>query len=273
MPADAHFILPLLAHHDRKQFEIFCYSRTRREDEVTVRVRSRSDQFLNIHGLGVAAAAELIRGHEIDILVNVSPPADECMMIMANRLAPVQVTWLTFASCTTGLETVDYRISDPYLDPAEAIELSFTEKTMRLPETTWCYDPLIDPSPIEPLPALTNGFITFGSLNRLSKINPRVVAAWADVLRAVPNSRLHVLANAGSHRQRLLIQMQELGIDPGRIEFIGRQSRLEYLKQYGRIDITLDTFPFSGHTTAAGFALEGSAGGDIGGSYFRGQGR
>jgi protein O-GlcNAc transferase len=87
-------------------------------------------------------------------------------------------------------------------------------------------------------------------LNRLSKINPVDIAAWAEVLRAVPNSRLRVLAAVGSHRQRLLTQMQESGVDTGRIEFIDRQSRFEYLQQYGRIDITLDTFPFSGHTTA-----------------------
>ena len=94
------------------------------------------------------------------------------MMIVANRLAPIQITWLTFASCTTGLETVDYRISDPHLDPPEP---SFAEKTLHLPETAWCYDPLLDSPPVKPSPALSNGYITFGSLNRFSKINPLVV--------------------------------------------------------------------------------------------------
>ncbi|MGD0769054.1 MAG: hypothetical protein ABSB42_12790, partial [Tepidisphaeraceae bacterium] len=103
---------------------------------------------------------------------------------------------------------------------------------------------------VTPLPALASGSITFGSLNRLSKINPSVVAAWAEILRAVPDSRLHILAGLGSHRQRLLDQFREPLVDPRRIEFIDKQSRFEYLKQYGRIDITLDTFPFSGHTTS-----------------------
>ena len=200
--------------------------------------------------LGVSAVVELIRDHRLDILVNISRPADECLTILAHRLAPVQVNWLTFASCATGLETMDYRISDPYLDPAEINEQSFTEKTVRLPDTAWCYDPLLDPPQIRPAPALTNGLITFGSLNRFSKINPRVVAAWAEVLRGVPNSCLHVLADAGSHRQRLLDQMRESGVDPGRPEFIDRRSRPQYLEQYGRIDISLDPFPFCGHTTS-----------------------
>jgi protein O-GlcNAc transferase len=245
--ADAHFIFPLLSNHDRKQFEIFCYTRRTQDDELTARLRTHCDHWHDIRRLPIAAAAELIRSHQIDILVNISRPADECMMIVANRLAPIQITWLTFASCTTGLESVDYRISDPYLDPPEA---SFTEKTLRLPETAWCYDPLLDCPPVKPSPALTNGFVTFGSLNRFSKINPVVVSAWAEILRSVPASRLHILAIPGSHRQLLLNQFQTLGIDPRRIEFIDRLSRLEYMKQYDRIDITLDTFPFSGHTTA-----------------------
>jgi protein O-GlcNAc transferase len=168
-------------------------------------------------------------------------------MIVASRIALIQITWLTFASCTTGLETVDYRISDPYLDPPEP---TFAEKTLYLPETAWCYDPLLDSPPVKPLPALTNGFITFGSLNRFSKINPIVVSAWSEILRSVPISRLHILAIPGNHRQWLLVQFQNLGIDPRRIEFIDRRSRLEYMQQYDRIDITLDPFPFSGHTTA-----------------------
>ena len=247
--ADAHFIFPLLAHHDRKQFEIFCYTRATRDDELTDRLRPLCDHWLDIRRLGIAKSAELIRGHGIDILVNMSRPADECLLIMAHRLAPIQITWLTFASCTTGLETMDYRISDPYLDPVGMDEHCYTEKTLRLPQTAWCYDPLLDSPPVKPLPAMTNRFITFGSLNRLSKINPSVVAAWAEILRAVPNSRLHLLAGLGSHRQRLLDQFRERGVDPRRIEFIDRQPRMEYLKQYDRIDITLNTFPFSGHTT------------------------
>ncbi len=250
MCADAHFILPLLAHHDRNQFEIFCYTKTTGDDELANRVRAHCDHWHRILVPGIGEVVELIRSHQLDILVNISRPADECMTILAHRLAPVQVNWLTFASCATGLETVDYRISDPYLDPAETDGQSFTEKTVRLPETAWCYDPLLDPAEIRPLPALTNGFVTFGSLNRFSKINHRVIAAWAKVLRSISNSRIHILADAGSHQQRLLDQMRESGIDAGRIEFIDRRSRLQYLEQYSRIDITLDPFPFCGHTTS-----------------------
>lgn len=245
--ADAHFIFPLLSNHDRKQFEIFCYTRRTHDDELTARLRTHCDHWHDIRRLPIAATVELIRSHQIDILVNMSRAADECMTIVASRLAPIQITWLTFASCTTGLQSVDYRISDPYLDPPEPF---FTEKTLHLPETVWCYDPLLDSPPVKPSPVLTNGFITFGSLNRFGKINPPVVAAWSEILKSVPASRLHILAIPGNHRQRLLAQFQNLRIDSRRIEFIDRRSRLDYMKQYDRIDITLDPFPFSGHTTA-----------------------
>jgi len=250
MCADAHFIFPLLSHHDRKHFEIFCYSHSIRDDELTERMRSFCDHWLDMRSLGTKQAVERIRGDELDILVVMSRPADDCQMIMAHRIAPVQITWLTFASCTSGLETVDYRISDPYLDPPGMDESVYAEKTVRLPETAWSYDPLIESPPVKPLPAVANGYITFGSLNRLSKINLAVIETWAEVLRRTPNSRLHILANPGNHRQRLLDQFSGAGIEPGRIEFIDRQSRMEYLKQYDRIDLTLDTFPFGGHTTA-----------------------
>jgi protein O-GlcNAc transferase len=244
--ADAHYILPLLAHHDRKQFEIFCYSRAIREDDITARMQPHADYWLDLRHQAIESSVNLIRGHEIDILINISRPADECLSIMASRVAPIQITWLTFASCTSGLDTMDYRISDPFLDPPGTDESSYSEKTLRVSETAWCYDPLTESPPVKPLPAQANGFITFGSLNRFSKINSKVIAAWTEILNTVPNSRLHILAVPGSHRQRLLDQLR---IDPARIEFIGRQPRFDYLNEYNRIDITLDTFPFSGHTT------------------------
>jgi predicted O-linked N-acetylglucosamine transferase (SPINDLY family) len=249
MSAEVFFVLPLLASHDRKQFEIFCFSRTLREDEWTERMRSHTDHWVDIRRLSTAESVDLIRGHGIDIMVNVSRPADECLAILAKRLAPIQVAWLIFASCTTGLDTVDYRISDSSIDPPGMDESCYVERTLRLPETAWCYDPLPDFPPVNALPALSRGFITFGSLNRFCKINPLVVAAWAEILRAAPKSRIHILAIPGSHRRRLLDQFLELGVDPLRVEFIDRQSRAEYLKRYGQIDISLDTFPYSGHTT------------------------
>lgn len=250
MSADAHFTLPLLAHHDRKQFEIFGYSRAGRHDEFTQRLRSHCDHWIDICQLGTQAAVELIRSHEIDILVNVSNTGDLCRTLFASRMAPIQMIWLIFASCTSGLETVDYRISDPFVDAVGMDETCYSEQTLRLPETAWCYDPLVDSLPVEPPPVIGNGFVTFGSLHRLIKLNPSVLATWVEILRATPNARLLIQAVAGSAREHLLDQFQQLGVDRGRIDCIGKLPRREYLKQFHRIDVLLDTFPFAGHTTA-----------------------
>src|SRR5665213_2333068 len=249
MSSEAHFIIPLLAQHDRTQFEIFCYSRNNRPDELSSRARSHCDRWVDISKFAARESVELIRGDEIDILVNISKPADECLEILASRVAPLQVNWLTFGPFTTGLETMDYRISDPVIDPVGIDEDSYSEKTLRLPDTAWCYDPLADPVAVESLPALGNGLVTFGSMNRFNKINASVISAWADILRSVPNSRLRVVAVAGNARLEFLNRVDQLGVDGSRIEFIDRSSRADYMKQYRRIDIMLDTFPYGGHST------------------------
>ena len=248
MCADAHFILPLLGGHDRSQFEIFCFARTVRDDEVSARMRSHCDHWVDMRAAEVRQAVEFIRGQKLDVLVVMSRPADECQKIVAWRCAPVQMTWMTFASCTSGLEAVDYRISDSYLDPVGSEEV-YAEKTVRLPETAWCHDPMENLPVVQAPPCLVNRFVTFGSLNRVGKITRPVVAAWGKVLAAVPGSRLLLLAPVGSVRGRLLEEFGAVGIDAGRIEFVDRLNRAEYLKMYHRIDISLDTFPFCGQTT------------------------
>lgn len=246
---EVNFVLPLLAHHNHSEFEVCCFSTGICRDGLTKHPRPPCDHWFDMRQLGRRDAVELLRAREIDILVNISGSASDCLKIFASRVAPVQVTWLPYASSTTGLETVDYRISDPFIDPVGMDQGCYSEITVHLPETAWCYDPLTASMQVNSLPALSNGFLTFGSLNRFSKINPLVVAAWAEIMRTVPNSRLHILAVAGTARGSLLDQFRQLGLTQERIEFIDKLSRAEYLKQYNRIDIMLDTFPYSGHTT------------------------
>jgi protein O-GlcNAc transferase len=247
--ADANFIVPLLNNHDSQQYEIFCYSRI--PEAKLERSYFPCHHFHDITPLGPQGAAELIASHKIDILIAMCRPADDFLRVLTFRAAPVQMTWLTFASATTGIDAVvDYRISDPFVDPIGSDEGAYVEKTLRLPETAWCYDPMLEAPPVGPVPALANQHVTFGALGRWCKINPSVLSAWASVLKAAPNSRLLLLSVQGSHRQRAMEELANLGIDPSRIEIIPRTSRYEYLRLYNRVDVTLDTFPFSGHTTA-----------------------
>jgi predicted O-linked N-acetylglucosamine transferase (SPINDLY family) len=170
----------------------------------------------------------------------------------------VQVTFAGYPG-STGLSAIDYRLSDPYLDQPGMDETIYSEKTIRLPDSFWCYDPLdCGDIPVSPLPALSlskglesaDGVITFGCLNNFCKINDGVLTLWAAVLRQVKGSRLLLRAQPGSHRQRTVDRLSQDGIDPGRIEFVGHLPRRRYLELYHRIDLGLDSFPYNGHSTS-----------------------
>ncbi len=145
---------------------------------------------------------------------------------------------------------MDYRLSDPHLDPPGVGDEFYAEKTIRLPETFWCYDPLDGDLPISTLPAQTGGCVTFGCLNDFIKINDQVLRLWAHVLADVPRSRLIILCPEGAHRQSLLSVFGSQGVDAGRIEFATFVPRGKYLEQYHKIDLGLDAFPYNGHTTS-----------------------
>jgi predicted O-linked N-acetylglucosamine transferase (SPINDLY family) len=244
------FMVPLLSHHDRGSFEIFCYSRVLQPDETTHRLAGHVDHWRSLVGMEPDAAAEAIRADAIDIVVDLTMHmADNHLLLLARKPAPVQICWLAYPG-TTGLAAIDYRLSDPHLDPPDSECSQYSEKTIRLPETFWCYDPLAtDPEP-GPLPALARGQVTFGCLNNFAKVNPDVLDLWGRVLRETAGSRLLVLAPPGTARRRVRSALKKHGVDGSRAEFVNRCGRTEYLAHYRNIDICLDTVPSNGHTTS-----------------------
>jgi protein O-GlcNAc transferase len=248
---DSLFTVPLFSNHDHRAVEVYCYSDATTPDAFTAGLRGYADVWRCVAGLSDQQVADKIRTDQIDILVDLETHmADNRLLVFARKPAPVQVTWLGTTG-TTGLSTIDYRLSDPYLDPPGLFDDFYSEQTIRLPETFWCYDPLVDPElPVERLPALENGFITLGCLNNFCKINEGCLALWAKVLHAVPRSRLLLLAPRGEARERALARLEPLGVDRARVEFVDWLPRPEYLKLYNRIDIGLDPTPCNGHTTS-----------------------
>jgi predicted O-linked N-acetylglucosamine transferase (SPINDLY family) len=246
----SYFTVPLFAAHDREMFEIFCYSDVAKPDHVTARVRSLADAWRSITGLSDQDVADLIRQDEIDTLVDLTMHMeDNRVLLFARKPAPVQVCWLAYPG-TTGLTTMDYRLTDPYLDPPGLFDRFYSESSVRLPETFWCYDRPADELDVGPLPALRNGHITFGSLNTFYKMNDALLDLWASVLNAVKGSRIILLAPVGSARGRVLELFAGRGVAPERVTFVGRAPRAQYLEYYNQIDIGLDTIPYNGHTTS-----------------------
>jgi predicted O-linked N-acetylglucosamine transferase (SPINDLY family) len=243
------FFLPLAWHHDRNQFEVFCYTDVARPDAITDAIKSRVDIWQPTRALSDEQLADLIRRDRIDILI------DLAMHMKANRLlafarkpAPVQVTYLAYCS-TTGLTAIDYRLSDAYLDPPGADESVYSEKTFRLPRTYWCY-PRPDHAPdVTPSPLGTTGHVTFGCLNNFCKVTSVTLGLWRDLLTTVPDSHLILHALEGRHRQTTIDFFPSTGINSSRVEFVGQLPLRQYLEQYNRIDIALDPFPYGGGTT------------------------
>ncbi len=244
------FLTPLFAHHDRSSFEIYLYSSVDQPDFATEQYRTwAGTRFRDIRYLDDVAAAELVRKDRIDILVDLAlHSAGGRLRLFACKPAPVQITWLGYAG-TTGLDAIDYRITDPYVDPPGTDLGLYSEACLHLPETSWCYASLEPDLPVGPLPALTAGVVTFGCQNSYRKVHPGVLSLWARVLRKIPGSRLLLYAEEPGQKDTLR-RLAADGVEPNRVEFGKRVSRREYLERYRRIDIGLDTFPFTGATTS-----------------------
>ena len=244
----ARFMLPLLANHDHRVFEIFCYSAARREDAMSQRLRSHADTWRNVVALNDEQLAQVIREDQIDILVDLAMHTDAARLLaFARRPAPVQVTYLAYAS-TTGLEAIDYRFTDSYLDPPEQDNRWYSEQPIRL-QNYWCYEPPAEAPDVGPPPMQRNGFVTFGCFNHASKISSVSLEMWRQLLRNVAGARLILHIPSGKQRQRIVASFVEVGVEPDRIQFVGRVPLDQYFQQYQQIDIALDTFPYGGGAT------------------------
>ncbi|MBS0266803.1 MAG: tetratricopeptide repeat protein [Planctomycetes bacterium] len=242
------FMLPLLAAHDRENFVACCYASVVNPDAMTAACRDRAAVWRDVQTLTDAQLAQRIREDQIDILVDLSlhMPGNR-LLTFARRPAPIQVTYLAYCG-TTGLSSIDYRLTDPYLDP-QPDHQAYSEESIALPETYWCYPVRDDAPAVNALPATTTGRFTFGCLNNFCKVSATVIAVWGKLLAAVPNSRLLLHAQPGRHRDRLRDEFRGLGVAPERIEFIEYLPTSKYLEAYHQIDLALDPFPLGGGTT------------------------
>ena len=244
-------VLPLLTSHDREQFEIYCYADVRHPDTITDKFRSSVDHWYSITGKSDAEVAAMVRADKIDVLVCLAGRFDHNRpLVCAHRAAPVQVSFHDAA--TSGLEEMDYWLTDAFLNPPDTKE-KFTEDLYRLP-VFYQYTQIEDAPPVVAPPSEQAGFITFGSFNNPAKVNTEVIELWSKVLKAVPNSRL-LLKYKNWYEQELLREnmlsgFSAYGVERDRIKFADQNDTMfEYLGGYKEVDIALDPFPFNGATT------------------------
>jgi protein O-GlcNAc transferase len=242
------FTMPVLAHHDHAAHEIVCYSSVKAPDQYTQRIKASSDEWHDVARLDDSQLAQKIRDDRIDVLVDLTMHmAHGRLRVFAEKPAPVQITWLAYPG-TTGVDGIDYRLTDPFLDPVGA-PLPYSERSLWLPRTFWCYGPGPEEAAPSELPQRRAAHVTFGCLNNFMKVSRATLELWARVLRANAGSRLLMLAPRDA-RDFVRTRLHDHGVDSARLEFVDFQSRDDYLRTYDRIDIALDTLPYSGHTTS-----------------------
>ena len=249
----SYFLEPLLKNHNSLYFDIFCYADVGMEDKTTTRLLKLITHYRNTAGMSDDEIFSIVRNDKIDILVDLAGhTSGNRLLLFARKPAPIQVSYLGYPN-TTGLRTIDYRLTDEWADPPGWTESLHTESLYRLPEGFLCYKPPEESPPVSVAPVTKNKYVTFGAFNYVGKTSPAVVAVWAKILRSVPGARL-IFKNKSftdeTTRQRFQTLFEEHGLECDRVEMIGlTRSKSEHLAVYQRVDIALDTFPYNGTTT------------------------
>jgi predicted O-linked N-acetylglucosamine transferase (SPINDLY family) len=251
--AVASFFEPLLTHHRRTNVEVYCYSNSGAVDATTERLKRAADAWRDVAGMSDEQLAQQIRADAIDILVDLSGHTyGHRLLALALKPAPVQVTYLGYPG-STGMSAIDYRLTDAIADPPGMTDRLYTEKLLRLPRCAWCYQAPRQAPEVAPLPLDSNGYVTFGSLNKLAKVTPAFLRACAELLARVPDSRLLIkssLSNEASTREVLGKTMAAANVPPERCEIVGSFARAgAHLAIHARVDVALDTHPYNGTTT------------------------
>ena len=247
-----YFIEPVIRHHDREKFEIYCYYAHDKADDTTARLRTRADHWRDIPQTDGAEFADMVRADGIDVLVDLAGHSKSNRLAgFAHRPAPLQITWLGYPD-TTGLPVMDARVTDAIADPAPQADALNTERLLRINGGFLCYQPPADSPPvganINPPSA-----VVFGSFNNIAKLTAGTLRPWCAILEAVPGSRL-VLKSASLNftetADRVIEAFEQFGIAGARIDIRGWVAhREQHLALYDGIDIALDTYPYNGTTT------------------------
>jgi predicted O-linked N-acetylglucosamine transferase (SPINDLY family)/predicted SAM-dependent methyltransferase len=250
----AYFLRGFLAQLDRTGFETWAYSTIRKVDDMTSELRPLFQHWRDIFDLADTAAVDAIRGDRIDILIDLAGhTSNNRLVVFAFRPAPVQISWIGYPA-TTGLDSIDYRLTDAVADPGPDDDRYHTEALWRLPGPFLCFSPPVAAPTVSAAPSQTGVPITFGSFNARVKLGEECLSLWARVLAAMPEARLLVKSINGVEeaeaREQLVAEFVRHGVAADRVEVLSSlPSTAEHLAQYHRVDIALDAFPYHGTTT------------------------
>ena len=244
-----NFLLPTLAHHNHKEFEIFAFAELEKEDKVSQEYKSYVDHWIRTDRMTDDELAQKIGDLGIDILVDLAGHTrNNRLTVFAQKPAPISVTWLGYGY-TTGLSAIDYFLTDKFVTPKGSEHL-FLEKPWQLKNHTYCcYKAQENMDKVTPLPALSNGFITFGTISKNLRINNNLISIWSIILKRVNKSKLLINnfdLNSHHSKEILISRFKAHGISENRLDFYYETPPWNSMHQ---IDIALDCFPHNSGTT------------------------
>ncbi len=246
-----YLFAPVLAAHNKRKFEIICYSGVEGRDDLTEEFAAHSDHWRDVVDITDDALAEMIREDSIDVIVDLAGHTKgNRLLTLARKPAPIRVCGGGHYG-VTGVDGVQYLLSDRFHTPPGS-DAYYSEQLICLPDDYICYRPPPDTPPVAKLPALGRGHVVFGCYNNLSKITANVIRVWTEILTCVPDSKIRLQTHAlndSATRDRIRGLFESHGIDGSRVELEGPVSHIELLDNYRVIDIALDPFPYSGGLT------------------------
>lgn len=246
-----YFFRPLIENHDRQNYEIFVYHDNHAEDGQTDLIKLASEHFYNVYSLNDQELYDLIRSHQLDVLVELAGHTSANRLPMLQyRMATLQVTGLGYPP-TTGLASVDLKVLDKYVVTQDSASY-YSEEPMVLPNSFWCFDPM-EEALVEPVPPVErNGYITYACVGNLAKINMRMIACWRQILEGVDSARL-MLRSISFEDPAAFDAVRKLlsagGVPLDRVDLLLPAGGKDFFQSYADVDVILDTYPFNGGTT------------------------
>ena len=245
------FLKTILENVNRDKFELilFSNSKTNKEDEISVGLKTYFDEWINIENLNDIEAISIIRKNNINIMIDLMGlSSSDRLTLFKNRLAPIQILWLGYNN-TSGLNQMDYLIADPNLIKKDEVKF-YSEKILFLPNIWNCHSGFGILRKETPAPLMKNKYITFGSFNNTNKISDEVVSVWSKILQSTNNSRL-IIKSSHVYSDEILKEKFEKNKVLNLITFLGKKNSFEeHINEYQKIDLALDTFPYNGVTTS-----------------------
>ena len=245
-----YFLSSLLKSHAAQRFtwSAYCNNPTPELDTLAQQIHPQFRHWHHIKHWLDARVIEQIRSDGINILLDLSGLTHGHRIgIFAAQAAPVQINWLGYFG-TTGLPTMQAIIADPYCVPPSESHW-FSEKVYRLPHTRLCMDEPHEACAVSPLPALHNGYITFGTFQNVNKINDDVLSTWATIAQKLPDAHWRFQSMSKQPENHLQTRLQAFGFDASKVHFTAATSMPDYFAAHQHIDLILDTFPYPGGTT------------------------